>query len=62
MDALRITFINVGYGESILLKCPSAVRTGETFVMVIDGGSSEPAEYIPTKSGRIRLTEYLNKV
>lgn len=47
----EITFINVGYGEAIL------VRRGP-FVMLIDGGSDEPGEY-PRPLPRIRCLDYL---
>ena len=59
MDALKLTFVNVGYGEAVLLECPDRTRPGGNFVMVIDGGSAEPMEYLHTQSGRIRLAEYL---
>lgn len=59
MDALKLTFVNVGYGEAVLLECSDRTRPGGNFVMVIDGGSAEPMEYLHTQSGRIRLAEYL---
>ena len=40
---LRLTFINVGYGEAIL----------------IDGGSAADSEFADRTSGRIRAEEYL---
>jgi len=60
---LKITFINVGYGESILLE------TGENnskTVILIDGGSGDDAEYNSgsegtTCTGRIRTKDYLSK-
>ena len=38
---MKVTFVNVGYGEAILLECPDPARPGGAFVMVIDGGSGE---------------------
>ena len=57
MKEMKLTFVNVGYGESTLLECP--VEGRRSFVMLIDGGSAEPAEYADSTSGRIPLTEYL---
>jgi beta-lactamase superfamily II metal-dependent hydrolase len=55
---LRISFINVGYGEAILLE---DVEPGKApFVLLIDGGSAEPEEY-EGGTGRIRAAEYLAK-
>ena len=45
MGELRLTFVNVGYGEAMVLECPDPASRGGTFVMVIDGGSAEPEEY-----------------
>ena len=42
MGELRLTFVNVGYGEAMVLECPDPARRSGTFVMVIDGGSAEP--------------------
>ena len=55
--AMKLTFINVGYGESILLQCPSAERGG-MFTMLIDGGSAEDAEYAGFPH-RVRAADYL---
>lgn len=49
----EITFINVGYGESILLKT-------ENRTILIDGGSNEREEYM-SKSGRIRAIDFLKE-
>lgn len=48
---MEVTFINVGYGESILIEQDGAA-------LLIDGGSGEDAEYAG-ESGRIRAAEYL---
>lgn len=36
---LTVTFVNVGYGEAILLECPDPSRPGGVFTALIDGGS-----------------------
>ena len=54
---LKVTFINVGYGESILLEVWE--KESKT-VIVIDGGSAEDEEY-SGDTGRIRAREYLVK-
>lgn len=50
---MEMTFINVGYGDAILL-----VDNG--FKMLVDGGSANPDEYNGFKS-RIRSSDYLKK-
>jgi competence protein ComEC len=59
MEEMTLTFVNVGYGEAILLECPDPARPGGRFVMVIDGGSAEEEEYQDRSSGRIPFVEYL---
>ena len=59
MEELKLTFVNVGYGEAMVLECPDPGRPDGTFVMVIDGGSGEPEEYAGD-SGRIPLDTYLS--
>jgi competence protein ComEC len=54
---LSITFINVGYGESILIELAADESKS---VILIDGGSAEDEEYSGS-SGRIRTTDYLAK-
>ncbi|GHV94070.1 hypothetical protein AGMMS50293_03900 [Spirochaetia bacterium] len=54
---LSITFINVGYGESILIELAAG---GSQSVILIDGGSGEDEEY-SGDSGRIRTKDYLAK-
>lgn len=58
-DELKVTFINVGYGEAMLLRCPDSARPDGEFTLLIDGGSGEEAEYRDGSSGRIRLSDYL---
>ena len=38
---LRLTFINVGYGEAILIDAPDAARPDGRFYALIDGGSGQ---------------------
>lgn len=57
-DLLSVRFINVGYGEAILLETQ---REGEAFTVLIDGGSAEAEEFVDRSSGRIPLHEYLAK-
>lgn len=59
MDKMKLTFVNVGYGEAILLECPDPRFTDGTFVMLIDGGSAETSEFEDRSSGRIPLADYL---
>jgi hypothetical protein len=49
---LTLTFVNVGYGEAILLQRGS-------FTALIDGGAGDPREYENSTSGRIRGIDYL---
>lgn len=57
---MDITFINVGYGESILITCEEPEREDGPFVMLIDGGSNMDSEYTG-ESGRIRAIDFLKK-
>lgn len=56
---MRLTFVNVGYGEAMVLECPDPARQKGQFVMVIDGGGSEPSEFADRSSGRVPMAEYL---
>ena len=56
---LRLTFINVGYGEAILIDAPDAARPDGRFYALIDGGSAADSEFADRTSGRIRAEEYL---
>ena len=58
MNDLLLKFINVGYGEAILLQCPDSRFAGGVFTMVIDGGSGDASEYADRSSGRIPFAEY----
>ena len=60
MEELKLTFVNVGYGEAMVLECPDPAFPGGTFVMVIVGGSAEPEEYQGSGTGRIPLDQYLS--
>ncbi len=57
---MDITFINVGYGESILITCADQDQEDGRFVMLIDGGSNMDSEYTG-ESGRIRAIDFLRK-
>ena len=57
---MDITFINVGYGESILITAKDKAQEDGQFVMLIDGGSALDSEY-EGESGRIRAFEFLQK-
>lgn len=56
-----VTFVNVGYGEAILLECPDATRPNGVFTALIDGGSAEAAEFADRSSGRLPIEEYFRK-
>ena len=58
---LTVTFVNVGYGEAILLECPDPARPGGVFTALIDGGSAEPEEFADRSSGRLPVEEYLTR-
>ena len=51
---LRFTFINVGFGEAVLLEY---AYDGGHFTALIDGGSARAAEYFGP--GRVSVDEYL---
>lgn len=61
MRGLRLTFINVGYGEAILLETADRTRKDGVFRALIDGGSAEPEEYHDTSSGRIPVIRWLER-
>lgn len=56
---LTVTFVNVGYGEAILLECPDSSKPDGVFTALIDGGSAEDSEFADRSSGRVRIEEYL---
>ncbi len=55
---MKVSFINVGYGEAILIESSSGK---ESFNMIIDGGSNMDSEYENNYTGRIKLLDYLIK-
>ena len=59
MVPMKLTFVNVGYGEAVLVRCPDPARPGGAFVMVIDGGSGEAAEYADGRTGRGTMADWL---
>lgn len=59
---MKLTFVNVGYGEAILVECPDPASPNGVFTMIVDGGSGEAEEYEDRASGRLTLTEYLSSV
>lgn len=61
MEQIKLTFLNVGYGEAILLEMPDASRQEGMFRALIDGGSAEMQEYEDRSSGRVPVWEYLRK-
>ena len=61
MEKMNLTFINVGYGEAILVECPDAASPGGMFTMLIDGGSGLPEEYSGQPSGRLQAAEFLRR-
>ena len=61
MSTLKLTFVNVGYGEAILLRLLPEGQGGKPFQMLIDGGSADAEEFADCTSGRIRLADYLKK-
>lgn len=64
MNKLKLTFINVGYGEATLIQLfseqPSPALPAMPFTVLIDGGSGEDAEYAPG-NGRTRCADYLRE-
>ena len=60
-NRLSLTFVNVGYGEAMLLECPDPQRPEKDFLMVIDGGSSEAEEFPADRPERIPLIEELRR-
>lgn len=56
---MKLTFVNVGYGEAILLECPDPDYQDGVFVMLIDGGGARSDEFACNTSGRLPLAEYL---
>ena len=61
IEQMKLTFVNVGYGEAILLEIPEASRRDGIFTALIDGGSADRQEYEDRSSGRIPVWDYLQK-
>lgn len=55
----RMSFINVGNGDAILLEIRDKRLKKDEFVMLIDGGSGEAEEYENNNTGRLQVTEFL---
>ncbi|MGI6010061.1 MAG: ComEC/Rec2 family competence protein [Ruminococcus sp.] len=51
---MKLTFVNVGYGEAVLLEW-------ENCTVLIDGGSADLEEFADRSSGRIPIWEYLSE-
>lgn len=58
---MKLTFVNVGYGEAMLIECPDSSRKNGTFIALIDGGSAETSEFEDRSSGRLPIEEYVAK-
>ncbi len=58
---LKITFVNSGYAEGILIECPDASRKNGTFIMTVDGGGARADEFAGSTSGRIPMADYLKQ-
>ena len=61
MEQLKMTFVNVGYGESMILECPDSSFRDGAFIMLVDGGSTEPGEFAASTTGRLPLSAYLQR-
>lgn len=55
---MRLSFVNVGYGEAIVIECPDPAAPSGVFTALVDGGSAEPQEFAHQPSGRIPLWTY----
>ena len=42
---MKLTFVNTGYGEAVLLELQDASRPGGVFTALIDGGGADPQEF-----------------
>lgn len=58
---MKLTAVNVGYGEAMLLECPAPSARDGVYTLLIDGGGNEPGEFSDRSSGRIPLTDWLEK-
>ena len=59
-EYMKITFINVGYGEAILIEMREIMPARKPYTVMIDGGGSEETEFAGHPQ-RIRAFEYLKK-
>ncbi len=58
---MKMTFVNVGYGEAILLECPDDSCPDGVFHALIDGGGANRSEFEDRSSGRIPLADFLTE-
>lgn len=58
---IKVEFVNVGYGEAIVIEQFSHNELKPDYVAIIDGGSNEDVEYDNSSTGRMRLIDYLQK-
>ena len=61
-QTLCLTWVNVGYGEAILIRVPDSTCRGGMFTMLVDGGSSDAAEFADNQTGRMPLAAYLKQI
>lgn len=61
METMKLTFVNVGYGEAMVAECPDPRCRDGVFVLVIDGGGAEPEEFADRSTGRLPLAEFLER-
>lgn len=59
---MKITFVNSGYAEGILIECPDESRENGTFIMTVDGGGANESEFAGNTTGRIPMWEYLKQI
>lgn len=57
----KISFINVGNGDAILVQVKDENYRSGCFVMVIDAGSGEPEEYENASTGRLRASDFMER-
>lgn len=57
----KISFINVGNGDAILVQVKDQDYRSGCFVMVVDAGSGEQEEYENTATGRVRMSEFMEQ-
>lgn len=57
---MKITFVNVGYGEAILIELNTQMSESRPYAVMIDGGGSDAAEF-EGFAQRIRASDYLQE-